>query len=61
MEILNIEEASRYLKVSVHTLNRWRGKRQGPAFIKMGRYVKYSKDSLDAFLKKHEIDPSRQG
>ncbi len=59
MEILSTEEASKYLKVSVHTLNRWRSQKKGPAFIKMGRYVKYNKDSLDSFLKSHEIDPTK--
>ncbi len=29
-------------------------------YIKMGRYVKYNRESLDSFLKKHEIDPTSQ-
>jgi excisionase family DNA binding protein len=58
MEIYSVKEACSYLKVSIHTLNKWRSEKKGPPYIKMGRYVKYNRESLDRFLKNHEIDPT---
>ncbi|MFC1591116.1 helix-turn-helix domain-containing protein [Thermodesulfobacteriota bacterium] len=57
MELLSAREASTYLRISIYTLNRWRSIKMGPPYIKMGRYIKYSKESLDQFLKSHEVDP----
>ena len=60
MELYSVKEACSYLKVSIHTLNKWRSEKKGPPYIKMGRYVKYNRESLDRFLKNHEIDPTSQ-
>jgi excisionase family DNA binding protein len=58
MELYSVKEACSYLKVSIHTLNKWRSEKKGPPYIKMGRYVKYNRESLDRFLHNHEIDPN---
>ena len=46
MELYSVKEACSYLKVSIHTLNKWRSEKKGPPYIKMGRYVKYNRESL---------------
>lgn len=43
-------DAARYLGVSPSTLNSWRVKRVGPAFVKVGRMVRYAPDALRAFV-----------
>jgi hypothetical protein len=36
--------------ISERTLQRWRLERFGPAYVKIGRLVRYRKSALDAFL-----------
>ncbi len=60
MEPYSAKEACTHLKVSIHTLNNWRSEKKVPPYIKMGRYVKYNRESLDRFLNNHEIDPNAQ-
>jgi excisionase family DNA binding protein len=46
-ELLTVEEAAARLKISRHTLNRWRVTGEGPPFVKYGpRLVRYLNDAL---------------
>lgn len=48
--LLTVEDAAARLKISKHTLNRWRVTGEGPPFIKYGpRLVRYVVASLDAW------------
>lgn len=49
-ELLTVEEAAQRLKVSRHTLNRWRVEGQGPPYLKYARVVRYVAATLDAWL-----------
>lgn len=55
MNLLTIEETAEALKVSAYTLARWRVLKKGPAFVKVGRAVRYSRESLEAWLKKKTV------
>jgi predicted DNA-binding transcriptional regulator AlpA len=44
-------EAARYLGVAVKTLDIWRSRGEGPAFIKLG-HIFYFKQDLDAWLQR---------
>ncbi len=48
--LLTTPEAARYLGLAVSTLNKWRVYGYGPAFVKLGRAVRYRQDDLDRFL-----------
>lgn len=48
-ELLNSEEAAKYLKVSVATLYRWRSQGEGPVSRKVGG-LKYRRGDLRAYL-----------
>lgn len=48
--LLDTKAAAAYLGLSVLTLADWRCKGEGPAFIKTGRYVKYRRSTLSAWL-----------
>jgi predicted DNA-binding transcriptional regulator AlpA len=51
--LLTVEEAALRLKISKHTLNRWRVTGEGPPFIKYGpRLVRYLDSVLDAWALK---------
>lgn len=47
--IYTTEEAAEYLGLSRATLEAWRFRGSGPAFLKMGKAVRYRLDQLDAF------------
>lgn len=55
MDLKTPKEAALYLKVSVHTLAKWRSEKRGPEFIKAGKAVRYSRQALDSFLRKNSI------
>jgi predicted site-specific integrase-resolvase len=50
MELLTPKEASEILKVSIHTLAKWRSHGQGPDYIKTGKSVKYSRDTVGEWI-----------
>jgi excisionase family DNA binding protein len=55
-EILNNDDAAKYIGVTPRTLEVWRcTKRYQIPFIKVGRLVKYRKSALDAFLDSRTI------
>ena len=51
--LLTVEEAASRLKLSKHTLNRWRVTGEGPPFVKYGpRLVRYIDRVLDEWAAK---------
>lgn len=55
--MLNDKEAARLLGKKVQTLRNWRFLRRGPAYIKLGRSVKYRIEDLQEYILKSRIDP----
>lgn len=50
--LLTVEDAAARLKISKHTLNRWRVTGEGPPFVKYGpRLVRYGVGTLDAWAR----------
>lgn len=50
--LLTVDDAAARLKISKHTLNRWRVTGEGPPFIKSGpRLVRYDQAELDAWAR----------
>jgi hypothetical protein len=56
-EVVNEYEAAKFLKKSVQTLRNDRCSRKGPAYLKLGRSVRYRVSDLMDYLEKHRIDP----
>lgn len=54
-EILTPREAGRFLKVSIHTLAKWRRNRKGPEYMRTGRLVKHNREALQAYLRSTTI------
>lgn len=48
--LLTDDEAAAYLQASTSTLNFWRTQRRGPAFVKLGRNVRYRRCDLDRWI-----------
>jgi Helix-turn-helix domain len=49
-DILDTVEAAAYLRLSISSLNKMRCTGSGPAFIRMGRSVRYRRRALDLFI-----------
>ena len=49
-DILNTHEAASYVRLSASSLNKMRCTGLGPAFIRMGRSVRYRRRALDSFI-----------
>lgn len=48
--LLTTEEASALLRVHRSTLLRWRKVGGGPRFTRVGRFIMYTQEALDAWL-----------
>ena len=49
-QFLTTEQAAKYLNVAPVTLGAWRTQGQGPAYLKLGRCVRYSLAAIDAWV-----------
>jgi hypothetical protein len=49
--------AAERLGVAVQTLRNWRFQRKGPAYLKLGRAVRYREDDLNDFENRNRIVP----
>jgi len=47
------------LNTATATLRRWRWAGVGPAYIKVGRLVRYDEDDLEAYLKSRRVEPTQ--
>ena len=50
---LSEKEAAAYLTVSLSTVRRWRRAKIGPAYLRFGGVLRYSRQSLQAFIAKN--------
>ena len=55
--LLTEDAAARLLSLSPRTLQAWRSKKLGPAFIKLGRSVRYRGAILTAWIDKNTRSP----
>ena len=51
------KRAAKFLGIAVQTMRNWRHQRRGPAYVKMGRSVRYQVNDLVDYLKKRKINP----
>ena len=58
---LTVDEAAQVLCVSVKTLEAWRRLGKGPAFVKLGRSVRYTMRALDQFTRERTVRNSAEG
>jgi excisionase family DNA binding protein len=56
--LLTDDEAAAYLQASTSTLNFWRTQRRGPAFVKLGRNVRYRRCDLDRWIEANRRETS---
>lgn len=59
---MNESEAGQYIggdgnPIPAGTMRQWRFHRKGPAFVRVGRHVRYRRADLDAFLTAGRVEP----
>lgn len=59
MSNLTDREAAKILGLGVQTLRNYRHVCKGPAYIKLGRAIRYREADLLAYIEKNRIDPER--
>lgn len=59
VEMLNEKQAAQYLGLSVRTLQGYRCQMRPPAWIKLGRAVRYLRSDLDRFLNSNRVEPAK--
>ncbi len=57
-DLIDTEEAARFLRLRPATLFNWRYEKRGPAFFKIGRRVYYCVEDLTAWREKQRREPA---
>lgn len=60
-ELLDEAGAAEFLSVKASTLTRWRFERRGPAFIKVGKAVRYRRADLERFIEAGRVETDAGG
>ncbi|MES2709761.1 MAG: helix-turn-helix domain-containing protein [Verrucomicrobiota bacterium] len=55
-ELLTKQEAAAALTIKIRTLDDWRANKLLP-FIEKGRYIRFRKSDIEAFLASHTVQP----
>jgi len=53
--LLNERQAAEGMGCSVALMRKWRLCGDGPAYVKLGRLVRYRQPDIDAFLEAHRV------
>ncbi len=56
--LMTVEEAARFLGLSVWTIRRWIFQRRIP-YVKLGRAVRIDREDLDALVERARVEPGR--
>jgi hypothetical protein len=56
--LLTTREAARYLGIASGTLCNWRTRGQGPAWVCLGRAIRYTPASLQHYLQQQAVQPT---
>lgn len=54
---LTEEEAGRYVGYTISAMRLWRRQRRGPAYVRVGRSIRYLVSDLDQWLAAHRVEP----
>jgi predicted DNA-binding transcriptional regulator AlpA len=49
------QQAAQMLRVTVKALQKWRVTGTGPRFVKVGRLVRYTEDTLEEFIQQRTV------
>jgi len=52
-KLMTVKDAAIYLNLSTSTLNKWRVSGNGPAFLKLGRVIRYREEDLRSYIEQN--------
>ena len=55
--VVSDDRAAEVIGFAVQTLRNWRHQGRGPAYLKIGRSVRYQLEDLKRFMENKKIDP----
>ena len=58
LELLTEQQASAFLHKSLRALRSWRTAGIGPAYVKLGKTVLYTREALLVFVRSNTVQPS---
>jgi predicted DNA-binding transcriptional regulator AlpA len=58
MTILTEAEAAKKIDAEPQTLRKWRARRKGPPYLKLGGKVRYSLADIEKFIQESRVVPS---
>lgn len=58
---LDERQAAQFLGLSVSTLQQWRFRSRGPAYLKFGKAVRYRVADLETYIAAHLVRPAGGG
>lgn len=58
--LLTPDEVAQQLAVPRQTLAAWRHRGEGPAYVKLGRHVRYHTADIDAWVARHRRSSTRE-
>ena len=56
--LLTTQEAAHRLGLAIGTLQNWRIRGEGPAWVRLGRAVRYRETDLERFIDQHQVHPA---
>jgi len=57
--VINEVRAAEILDISIQTARNWRHLRKGPAYLKLGRAVRYRLEDIEKFINSKRVDPEK--
>jgi len=60
MQLLTERQAAQLLGLAVQTLRNYRHLGRPPAYVKLGRAIRYDPSDLTEFIRQHRIDPEER-
>jgi excisionase family DNA binding protein len=59
-ELITTFDAAKLLAVARRTLARWRREGRGPAYVQVGRGIRYRRKDIESFVRSGLIDPTEE-
>jgi hypothetical protein len=60
VELFDERQAAEFVRLSPTTLASWRSRKKGPAFVRLGRAIRYRRKDLEAFLERGLVVPDAE-
>jgi hypothetical protein len=55
----NPKETARFIHASQAALRKWRRRGEGPAYVRVGRLIRYNRAAIEAWLMTRTVEPGK--